>query len=271
MPRFPPLLLLLAALLAVAAGCGGDDGDGSASATEAEQVLKQTFTGTKRMDSGRFSVRLNVDGSQPTAIVLRGAFQTRGTGRTPKFDVNADVGAQRLGAVSTGDRGFVRRDGQAYAVPPALFEQFAGALAQATGKPGAATRATLGLDPRSWLQDPRIAGDATVGDVRTTRITANLDGTRFLGGLRALLERVRSLGVGGATGPLPEARAVRGGRVELDSGKADRLLRRLAVRLQAADGASMRLEYAITGLDEPQAIAAPRAAKPLSELLPGLP
>ena len=105
----------------------------------------------------------------------------------------------------------------------------------------------------------------------TTRITADLAGRRFLAAVRTLLERFRALGLAGATAPLPEPRAVRGGRVELDSGKADRVLRRLVVRLQAADGASTSLEYTLTGLNEPQAITAPRSAKPLSALLPSAP
>ena len=219
---------------------------------------------------GRFSARLRLDGPQPTAIAVSGRFATRGAGKTPAFELDAEAGERRLGAVSTGERGFLRRDGQAYAVPSAVFAQFADGLAQAGGKPGAATRATLGLDPRAWLRDPRLAGETTVGGVRATRVTADLDGARFLAGVRALLERIRGLGLAGAAGQLPEAGAVRGGRVELDSGVQDRTLRRLVVRAPVAGGGPASLEYTLTGLNEPQRIVAPRDARPLSALLAGL-
>ena len=272
MPRRSPLPLLLAALLAVAAGCGGSDDDGAPAsrAAEADRVLEQTFSQDKRLDSGRFSARLRLDGPQPTAIAVSGRFATRGAGKTPAFELDAEAGERRLGAVSTGERGFLRRDGQAYAVPSAVFAQFADGLAQAGGKPGAATRATLGLDPRAWLRDPRLAGETTVGGVRATRVTADLDGARFLAGVRALLERIRGLGLAGAAGQLPEAGAVRGGRVELDSGVQDRTLRRLVVRAPVAGGGPASLEYTLTGLNEPQRVVAPRDAKPLSALLSGL-
>lgn len=271
MLRRSPLPFLLAALLAVVAGCGGDDASAPASrAAEADRVLEQTFTQDKRLDSGRFSARLRLDGPQPTTIAVRGRFATRGAGRTPAFELDAEAAGRRLGAVSTGERGYLRRDGQAYAVPPALFAQFASGLAQSAGRPGAGTRATLGLDPRGWLRDPRIAGETTVGGVRTTRLTADLDGARFLSGVRALLERLRGLGLGDNAGPLPAAGAVRGGRVELDTGVQDRTLRRLAVRAPLAGGGPASLEYTLTGLNEPQDITAPGRARPLSALLAGL-
>ena len=91
------LLLALTALLAlVVAGCGGDSGSSASSDTSVDDLLKQTFTGEKKVESGKLDLSLKIDiqgGSSqvqgPISLSLSGPFQTQGKGKLPKFDIDA--------------------------------------------------------------------------------------------------------------------------------------------------------------------------------------
>src|SRR4051812_13332740 len=93
------LLLALAALLAaLVAGCGGGDGGGKSADEDSsvDQVLKDTFSGKKKVDSGKLDLTLKLDiqgGSGevqgPISVKLSGPFQTQGKGKLPKFAMDA--------------------------------------------------------------------------------------------------------------------------------------------------------------------------------------
>ena len=138
------LLALLAVLAAVVAGCGGGDGDGASADedTSVDQVLKDTFSGEKKIDSGKLDLSLKIDvqgGSSqvqgPISLSLTGPFQTEGKGKLPKFDIDAAFeGAGqnvKAGLTSTGDKAFVNFQGTDYAVSNQVFQQFKAGYEQA--------------------------------------------------------------------------------------------------------------------------------------------
>jgi hypothetical protein len=293
------MLLALLALALVA--CGGDDGDEASSSTDVNQLLEQTFSGDKRIDSGKVDLAVRVEtqgGDEPgtVSLDLDGPFQSEGEGRLPRFrlDVSFEGGGQSVtaGATSTGDQGFVSYQGTDYALSGPVFQQFKAAYEQAQ-KQGAQQQgqslATLGIDPRKWLTDARNAGEADVGDTETIKITGGVDVPRLLDDVNAALERLRSLGVEGSE-DLPErlseeqmqqaTEAIDNLSVEIYTGKEDKILRRLVVALDltapegsdtgGATSAAVKLDLQLLDVNEDQEIEAPQDARPFEELAESL-
>jgi hypothetical protein len=293
-------LLLLAALLAVVvAGCGGDSGSSASSDTSVDELLKQTFSGQKKVDSGKLDLSLKIDvqgGSSqvqgPITLSLSGPFQTQGKGKLPKFDIDAafEGSGQSLkaGVTSTGDKAFVNFQGTEYAVSDQVFQQFKAGYEQAqkqsADKGNQQSLATLGIDPRRWLTDAKNAGEAKVGDTDTIKITGGVDVNKLLDDVNTALEKARNLGVQGSDS-LPEkltdkqkqqaADAIKDLSVEIYTGKDDTTLRRMVVNMgvdakDSSGGATtgtLTLDFSLLDLNEDQTIEAPSGAKPFDQLL----
>jgi hypothetical protein len=300
MTRFRPALLLslIAAVALAIAACGGDDsesgGQEASASTDVNELLTQTFTGSKEVKSGNIDLSLKIEAqggdSQldgPVSITLKGPFQTQDGGKLPKFKLDAalDGGGQNLqaGATSTGDKGFISFQGTDYAVDDQVFQQFKAGFeeAQKQSSDDKQSFASLGMDPRKWLTDPKNEGEAKVGDDDTIKITGGVDVAKLLDDVNNALSKASSLGLSG-TGQVPEKLtdeqrrqvldAVKDPRVEIYTGKDDQILRRMVVNLgveEASSGTSgtVAFDVAITDLNQDQDIAEPADAKPFNELL----
>src|SRR3954451_7386575 len=193
--------LLSCAFAAVALGaCGSSD-------ESVDSLLKQTFASNKSVHSGRLNAQLdaNVQGIQglngPVRVRLSGPFQSSGKGKMPRFDftLGLSAGGQAFtaGGVSTGDKGFVKFQGKAYAVSDQLFKQFRdgylAAVRSSKKKRGSQpSLGALGIDPRSWLRGARKVGTDTVAGVETFHIAAGIDVERLLDDINRLLGRASS-------------------------------------------------------------------------------
>ena len=295
------LLLLLALLALVGAGCGG--GDKASSSSDVNDLLQKTFAGGKKIDSGKLNLALKLDlhGAQssqlngPISLTLAGPFQTQGKGKLPKFDMDAAFtgGNQNLkaGLESTGDKGFVNFQGTDYAVSDQVFQQFTTGYEQAqqqAAKRNGNTQslATLGIDPRRWLTNPRNEGDAKVGDTDVVKITGDVDIGKLLDDVNNALSKARSLGVQGSQ-QLPSKlsdqqkqqaqKAIKSLKVEIYTGKDDTTLRRMVINLDVATPATssggsaqsgtVALDFQLLDLNQSQTINAPSGAKPFDQLL----
>jgi hypothetical protein len=295
------LLLVLAALLAaLVAGCGGD-GDGASADEDSsvDQVLEDTFSGKKQVDSGKLDLSLKIDvqggGSQelqgPIELSLSGPFQTQGKGKLPEFAIDAAFAGAgqnlKAGVTSTGDKAFVNFQGTDYAVSDQVFQQFKAGYEQAqkqsANKDNQQSLATLGIDPRRWLTDAENAGEAKVGDTDTIKITGGVDVNKLLDDVNTALDKARNLGVEGSDS-LPEkltdqqkqqaAEAIKDLSVEIYTGKDDTTLRRMLVKMGVeADengqktAGTLSLDFQLLDLNEDQSIEAPSDAKPFDQLL----
>src|SRR5439155_6021230 len=174
MPRVLFVLLSCAFALALP-GCGSSD-------ESVSSLLRQTFTSGESAKSGRVSAQLEGDVrgiqglSGPFKLRLNGPFASAGKGKLPRFDftLGITVSGQSFsaGGVSTSDRGWLRVNGQAYAVPDSLFKKFrdsylAGASRSVSKRQPTPSLASLGIDPRTWLRGARKAGDAEIGGTKT--------------------------------------------------------------------------------------------------------
>jgi hypothetical protein len=289
------LLSVLVAIALAVAACGGSD-DAATASTDVDELLTQTFTGSKEVESGNLdlSLKLEAQGGEaelegPVSLRLTGPFQAQDGGTLPKFRLEASFeGAGqsiKAGATSTAEKGFLSFQGTDYAVTPQVFQQFKAGFEQAQKEATEGEEdqsfASLGMDPRKWLTDPKNEGDAKVGDDDTIKITGGVDVAKLLDDVNTALEKASSLGLD-SSGEVPEKltdqqrqqvmEAVKDPRVEIYTGKEDQILRRMVVNLGIEDAGSkttgtIGFDVSITDLNEDQDIAEPADAKPFSELL----
>ena len=282
------LLFCVSPLLIAACGSSDDSVDG---------LLSQTFSSSKSLHSGRVSAQLdaNVQGIKgldgPVRLRLNGPFESQGKGKLPRFDFTLGISVSgqsfTAGGVSLGDKGFVRINGQAYSVPDKLFKQFTtGYLAAAKksqkDRGAAPSLGALGVNPRRWLRGARKAGEEDVGGTRTIHITAGLNVPSLLDDLNKVLGRAQSA----TSGQVPAKKisdaqrreiigAVRTASVDVFTGKDDKLLRRLDVRIGLqpsgkVKGGTVRLQLQFDALNNKVEIKAPANSKPLDQLVAGL-
>lgn len=285
---FVALLLAVIAALTLAA-CGSDDKGGSGGGgddTDARALLNETFSGTKDVRSGVVSLNLGLaaDG-QAFDVRIGGPFENVGGDAYPKFDmaVEADLGSQgsfSAGAISTSDRLFLEIEGQAYELPAELLES-------AQRQTGTDTdRLTVpDLDPQSWIDDPEVAGEESVGGAETYHITGTVNVSALLDSIDRVLAEADRQGLSGATGgqvprSIPaDARAdiedaVRSAEVGVWTGKDDKIVRKLEVEVVAQprgeERGTIRFALELADLNEAQTIEAPARTRPVDELLAGL-
>jgi hypothetical protein len=278
--------LLLAAVVGISA-CGGSSGGGGAQA-----IVKQTFSGThKKVTSGNIALTLGVT-SQPStsgavSVKLNGPFQSTGTGQLPSFNlalvINVKGQAISAGAVSTGQAGFISFEGQDYSIPAPVFAQFKQGFLQAESQnksaKGKSGLSALGINPADWLNNLKSEGTTDVGGTNTNHVSAQLNVASLLNDLSQILAKAGSLGVNTA-GKVPTQlsaqqrqaieSAVKTSTIDIYSGKDDSILRRLSLTIgiapKAGESANVNFDLQITGVDQPQTIAAPTNVQPLSKL-----
>jgi len=290
-------LLALAALALVLAACGGGDSGGSGSsgdAGNAEVLLRQTFTGTHDIRSGKANIEVRVDISGdpsirgPINVRIAGPFESAGTDQLPKFDLALDAGAQgqgfKAGLTSTSDRLFVNFGGTAYEVPPDVLQRLKDSYkrSQQQGSSNRMDLRSLGLDPLSWLQDPTVEGSETIGGVETDHIASGVDVSALLDDLNNVLAKVSAQG-GLPTGQQLPSRipdsdrqqiedAIKNAKLDIWSGTDDHTLRKATMALtvdipRSSTTLDIVLSIELTDLNQPQTIEAPATTRPLSELL----
>lgn len=289
--RFAALLVSLVLTATALASCGGEP--------SAQELLKQTFSGDQQVKSGDLGLSLALDAKGlkslqgPLSLKLTGPFESQGNGQLPKFDLSLAIqaGGQGFsaGAISTGDKGFLKLQGTNFALTDQLFAQFKKGYQQAAAQSGknksGPTFASLGIDPLKWLTNPKKAGTAKVGGVETYHITAGIDTGRFLDDVSALLGKAGALG---SQANLPSSltprqrrdieASVKDARLQVWTGKDDKALRRLAIAVDLDVPADVRkragglttgtltFDLTIGQLNQQQTIAAPASARPLSDL-----
>lgn len=291
-------LLALAVVALVLAACGGSDsGSGSSggSSADAETLLRQTFTGTHDIRSGKADIQLRVDVSGdssvrgPITASISGPFQSVGSDQLPKFDMALEANAQgqgfRAGLTSTSDQLFVNFGGTSYEVPAQLLDQLKDSYRrsqQAGSSDQQMSLKSLGLDPLSWLQDPTVEGTETIGGVETDHISSQVDVNALLDDVDKILARVSAQG-GLPTGQQIPSKippgdrsqiedAVKNASIDVWSGKDDHTLRKLTLALKVAvprekTSLDLNLSIELTDLNQPQSISAPATSRPLDELL----
>jgi hypothetical protein len=267
-------LACLLALLALAAGCGGG---GEESATD---ILSDTADNLGEIRSGDLSLELLFAGrnGERQGFRLEGPFSLNGGGLlVAELDYVQIAGAEeaQVRFISTGGQAFVAVGGTAYELPPQLVAE----IKEATGDletDGLGERIELG----NWIENPTRAEGGTVGGADTDRIAANLNVVNVVNGL---VEIAAAFG-GTESPPRVEGeaaeqlrRAVDAARIEVYTGKEDRLLRRLVISMEfspeAPDevknilGVSVDFDFAIADPNKDVNVSPPANVRPYSDLV----
>jgi hypothetical protein len=289
------LVLTAVALTALAlAACGGSSSGGNAA-----NLLKQTFSGSHKVNSGNlnFSLTVNPGGSStlkgPITLSFGGPFQSLGTGKLPQSDFNVSLNAMgsggSVGILSTGTSGYVTFNGSSYQLPQAAFKRLESSfsqLASPAASSGSGVLGKLGIQPLHWLVNPQVVGDESVAGAPTTHIRAGINIAALLGDFNTFLQKASTLGVSGASsfpnGISAASRNRIAGEVQNPSfdvwtGKADKTIRRLQIKLTLpvtgqtstllgglrTAGIGLSMQYA--SLNQPQTITAPKTVRPYSQ------
>ena len=294
MKRILLLLVAILSMLALAA-CGGG-GEAASEDDDVSTLLEKTFSGDKQVKSGRidFKLKMDIQGgansqvSGPVDVSLSGPFQTEGEAKLPQLDIDAKLagGGQNLsgGVTVTADKGFVNFNGQEYVLSDEIFQQFKQGYEQAAARNAEEGKdqqslASLGIDPRKWLTNPKNDGEDKVGDTDVIKISGGVDVAKLLDDVNTALAKASSLGVQG-TDQLPTKltdeqkaqieQAVKDVTVQIFTGKEDAILRRMVVALELDDPqaqADVDLDFSLLDVNETQEFKAPENAKPFDELL----
>src|SRR3954462_5193545 len=215
MPRFPRAFAAVLALVLSAIGLAACGGGGDESSQSPQQLLQETFGANKPVKSGNLGLNLDIaaQGLQgvkgPISLKLNGPFESQGKGKLPKFDLSLTLNTGptnfTAGAVSTGEKGFLKVQGKTYEVGDALFNQFKQgyekAASQSQSRSGNLSLKALGVDPLAWLENPKNAGTEEVGGTDTYHVTAGLNVPKFLDDVSRLLGKASALGQGSANLP----------------------------------------------------------------------
>ena len=251
------LACLLAASVAITA-CGGG-GDSSA---DAQQVINDTFSGKKNIDSGKLNLELSakIDATgaaatqlkDPVTIKLSGPFQQipNKPDALPKFDFDLTASAAgqsfSAGAISTGDAGYLSYQGTDYKIDSKTFKQFKASFeksqAQDQGQkqPGFGA---LGIDPKKWITNVKSDGTEDVGGAETNHVSADINVTAFLDDVGNVLKSSDKLNLTPQQeSQLPKqipanvkkqiSEAIEEANIQIWSGVDDDILRKLQVTLK---------------------------------------
>ena len=206
--------------LAALAGCGGGDSP--------NEALSETAGNLKEIKSGTLALDVSAEGRGGGAdaslgFELDGPFALPAEGRLPvaKLRYTQRSGDQRATAtfISTGEQAFVEAGGKTRRLPGDEAERLRAATGEVSSSGGVRE---LRLD--RWMREPKLDEGAEVGGDATDRIRAKLDVRRALADVGgSLVGNGKDL-----------ERAVKDARIEVLTGKDDRLLRRLTVDLELA-------------------------------------
>lgn len=278
-------LVMACAIVSLALiGCGGG------SKQDPHKILDQTFSGSRSVKSGKLDVRVMIDAkgisglNGPVTLALTGPFEGRGRHQLPKFDLDGRLGAGgrtlTAGAISTGEKGFIRFQGSDYAVPASVFAGFKLGFERARST-------SLGIDPRRWMKDPKVKGDEDVAGQSTTHISSEIDVPKLLDDRARLLQTASRLGVAQtrqvstdltAQQKKSVADAIQSPKFDVYPGKDDKILRKLTLAFsfevpksqqQRANGVKsgrVTFDVELAGVNQPATVQAPAKLKPFSEL-----
>ena len=249
------------------------------------EAVAETARKLPEVRSGDLSMRVRAaprgtELERGVGFSLKGPFALAAPNRLPTADVTftrvAGGNRARVSFVSTGREAFVTTAGQTYELDAARERGLRGAA------PASGTSGGLGeLDIEDWVLDPKLEEGPELGGAPTDRITSRLRVVEAANGLLELSGRGSQRLVGAEATRL--AGAARSARLELLTGANDRLLRGLSIDLElSADvpaavrdalgplgGARFRLDLEVRDPNRAVRVAAPRDARPASELPSG--
>ncbi|MBA2764301.1 MAG: hypothetical protein H0U42_06395 [Thermoleophilaceae bacterium] len=276
-PARAALAAAVAAILLV--GCGGGP--------DPEELLDSAFSETVGSAQASLGLDLELQGvpglTEPVRLQLEGPYRSAAEDELPAFDftvaVDAPVPGQALELTSTGGNLFVTLAGTAYEVgEDAVAEQLAADAAN-DDEDGLAA---LGVDPRSWVEDPSIEGEEEIDGVQVTHVTGVLSVPAMVADLNSAAQNASTSGDQTAPVLTDEQIAQIEETVENpafdlyvgEDGKIRRLSASITFAVPEADRAGigglesgrLGFELELSAVGEPVTIEPPEDPRPIEEL-----
>lgn len=289
------------------AGCGDDStSGGGGSDQDARALLTKTFDGSSDpIKSGTIEFTIGGEitgkdsgkGDMTAKIALNEAKEGSIPPFQAEFSVKGEAGKSKLdesfGATFIDDRFFVNYDETSYDVGAEFSKQAIAELkkqqALAEKQAGAQSNEDLvkqlGLEPQTWLKDPKVDGEEKVGDDDTYRITGEVDIRAMVPDILEAAKKAEQIAPStGAKQEIPDVseedlkkaeEQIESLEITIWTGKDDTVLRKLSVdTVIKGDKSDEKLDGAmtlsITNLNEDQEIKAPSKTAPITDLLPKL-
>jgi hypothetical protein len=252
------------AVALVLTGCGGG---------ASTDVLSQTANNLSKIRSGTLSMRFLVTpkSGSPFGFRLRGPFSFGKRGSLPLLRVAytqiANGKSATVTIISTGSRAYVQAGGRTTQLTSAQADPLRNANGELNGKGGLGS-----LGVANWFENEKRSARGTVGGADTDKVTSTLNVVNAANDLLALLRRSgRDVGTIHGAEATKLDRATRASKIEVYSGKKDRLLRRLSINvdfgfdvprtLRAAlgnvVGARVRFDLGVDNPNRPVHVSAP--------------
>jgi hypothetical protein len=295
------ILTLFAALLALAAALAACGGGGSSSDPQTV-VDEATLQG---VESGNLDLSLGIgiegEKSGHVDVSLSGPFQKDSEAEYPELDLSASakgkVGDEKVdfeGAFTLlGNRAYVGYEGTEYEVDSTTFNFVKSTIKRrsggASGESGEATacqEAASDLELSDFVENLKSDGSADVGGTGTTKVSGDLDVPGAIDASAKLSEDPACSEQLSAAGAVPSGaeldaakgiieESIKSAHVDLYVGD-DHIVRRIAVQAKVeppegtggggAKSVEIDLDLSLTGVNEDQAISAPKSSKPLGDL-----
>jgi hypothetical protein len=255
-----------------------------------ERALGTTTDRLSAIRSGDLAMTLlastaDAQAGRGVGFELRGPFavaERKGELPLADLDYTRVTGTKRRTTkfISTRHDAYVELDGKAYRLDPGQVADL-----RATGSKDVGKGGLEGLDPDQWVKDPRVAPAGTVDGVAADRIAGKVDAVGALNDVLGLASEFGAAPEGAPTRLEGDAaqevrRAVRGTRLELLTGRKDRLLRHLRIdvtfgvdqqralakALGSLAGVRISLQLDVRQPNRQVSVTAPSRARPASEL-----
>lgn len=271
-----PVLLAVTALLLAGCGGGGDE-------EGAREILRKGFGASIGTANVSVELTANLEGipqqQGPVKVKLAGPYRSNGEGRLPDVDLDVVIsgGGQTfsMALLSTGERAFVVFGGTPYEVSTATVKRLNGAGGQ--GGVGG-----LGISPIDWLAGLSDEGEATVNDVATRHVRADVDVEKALRDLNGLVEKTSPPGRPPPTLDDEQIESIDDviddPKLDVYVGRDDDKIRRFSLdlafevpeqsrrRLNGLRSGTVTLDVELTEVGQPQRIEEPESSRPMREL-----
>lgn len=263
------LLLIVAVVVVLLLRGGGTD--------DARAVVARGLASDGDLKTAQVNLKLGLSGSaaagnEPVLLELAGPYAA-GDAKTARFrfDLKVNGSGDEPVATLTGvdGRNYVSVGKLNYVLDAAALED----LKDENSKDGEGLSLdALGIDPESWLADPEVVGDERWDGEKVTHVRSKVDVPRMTEDLTKVVGRAE-----GSDKVSDEAKAAAStlSSIEKDISSAtmdvwvaegEGAMRRLQVDIQLKQG-RMALDLALSKVDEPVKIVAPKNARPFDELL----
>ena len=217
----------------------------------------------------------------PVRVKLAGPYRSNGESRLPDADLDVVIsgGGQTfsMGLLSTGERAFVLFGGTPYEVSEPTVARLNG-----RGEGQGAPRRDLGITPLDWVAGASDKGEATVNDVATRHVRADVDVEKALADLNGLVQRTAAPGSPPPTLDKEQieriSELVDDPKLDFYVGRDDDKIRRFSLdlafevpeenrrRLNGLSSGTLTLDVELTEVGQPQRIEEPEGPRPMKEL-----